>query len=208
MTGTVKERRTEAARLRGLGYTAREIAEMLGVRRSTVYSYLDDPTGAKLRARKDSYRGTCERCGVRTDGSRGPGKAPPVCHTCLGRERHEKRFWTPEQIIDTICDFADRNGGIPPTAQEAGRSSLQHTAQREFGSWANALRAAGYEPHNNHPGRIGTGAEILETAELHAKGIPATVLAKRYGITPGAVYRRVRTVRSRGTRYYEQKEAA
>src|SRR5438105_15759202 len=50
-----------ARELRGRGLRLREIADELGVAISTVDSWLNDPGGERLRARKDSYRGRCER---------------------------------------------------------------------------------------------------------------------------------------------------
>jgi DNA-binding CsgD family transcriptional regulator len=77
------ERTAEALRLREEGLLIREIAERMGVAVSTAGQYLADPDGAKLRARKDSYRGECEDCGRLTDGSNG-FQAPRWCRDCVG----------------------------------------------------------------------------------------------------------------------------
>ena len=71
-----------AQELRAAGLLQREIAVRLGVSRSYVAALYNDPDGAKARARKDSYRGTCESCGAPTDGSNGRGAAPTRCDPC------------------------------------------------------------------------------------------------------------------------------
>jgi hypothetical protein len=52
-----------ARALREQGLLLREIAADLGVALKTVYSWLSDPDGAKLKARKASYRVRCRDCG-------------------------------------------------------------------------------------------------------------------------------------------------
>jgi predicted transcriptional regulator len=76
------EKAAEARRLRDEGLKQREIADCMGVARSTVNSWLVDPDGSMLKARKHSYRGECEECGSTTTGSRGPSKAPKLCANC------------------------------------------------------------------------------------------------------------------------------
>lgn len=74
-----------AQRLRAEGLTHGEIGERFGVANQTVHAWLSDPDGAKQRARKDSYRGTCIDCGAPTNGSAGPSKAPQRCQSCNGK---------------------------------------------------------------------------------------------------------------------------
>jgi DNA-binding MarR family transcriptional regulator len=87
---TRAEKVAKARELREQGALLREIAAELGVAVSTAGTLLSDPDGAKLRARKDSYRGTCEKCGTATDGSNGPGAAPALCCECTAH-RHDER---------------------------------------------------------------------------------------------------------------------
>ena len=61
ITTKTPERVAEARRLREQGFLLREIAERLDVSAKTVDTWLQDPTGAKLRARKDSYAQPCVR---------------------------------------------------------------------------------------------------------------------------------------------------
>jgi hypothetical protein len=79
------ENTKEILRLRELGLPNRAVAELLGLSERTVRSYISDPTGAKDRARKESYRGTCVDCGARTNGSNGRAKAAPRCFPCFNR---------------------------------------------------------------------------------------------------------------------------
>lgn len=76
------ERAKEAVTLRSQGLTAREIGEALGISRAYASELYTDPDGEKLRARRDSYRGTCENCGAATDGSNGREAAPSLCCHC------------------------------------------------------------------------------------------------------------------------------
>ncbi|AEH39283.1 homing endonuclease associated repeat-containing protein [Halopiger xanaduensis] len=68
-----------------------------------------------------------------------------------------------EAILDEIVSLADPHGK-PPTATEMrsrGEYSVK-VAQNHFGSWNEALQAAGYDPHHRH--RI-SDEELLE--EIH-----------------------------------------
>ena len=56
-----------------------EIADRLGLARSTVNKYRRDPEGERERARRERYRGRCRGCGRPTRGSDGPGRAPEWC---------------------------------------------------------------------------------------------------------------------------------
>lgn len=100
----------------------REVAELFGISRSYASSLMTDPHGERERSRKDGYRGTCERCGQKTDGSAGPGKAPKVCATCLLRDpdsamrtgpRRPHRIWNEERCLDSIVRWVERNGRVP-----------------------------------------------------------------------------------------------
>lgn len=157
---------SRATRLRAAGLLQRQIADELNISRTYAQQLLDDPDGAKARARKDSYRGVCEACGARTDGSNGPANAPKLCDTCARRKQHEERYWTPERIIEAFREF-EQAAGRPPGAADAAipvapsarrRLSAERIAEglrygrllpsnvivaREFGGWRQALAAAG-----------------------------------------------------------------
>jgi hypothetical protein len=59
----------------------------MGLSRSYVAELITDPAGDKVRTRKQSYRGVCEACGGRTDGSNGRAKAPRLCLACTDAAR-------------------------------------------------------------------------------------------------------------------------
>lgn len=62
---TRAEKVATITRYRAAGYSQRDMAALFGVTRSTVANLLCDPTGAKSKARKDSYGGACVTCGGR-----------------------------------------------------------------------------------------------------------------------------------------------
>lgn len=95
---TRTERVAEAQRLRSDGLRLREIGERMGAATQTVHAWLSDPDGSRLKARKDSYRGSCEDCGAPTDGSNGASNAPRYCRTCQGR--HNPR--TPGRVENVL----------------------------------------------------------------------------------------------------------
>lgn len=68
--------------LRGRGLLYREIAAATGLAYSTVSEYIRDPSGGRVAARKESYRGTCSECGAWTFGGNGRAAAPSVCAAC------------------------------------------------------------------------------------------------------------------------------
>jgi DNA invertase Pin-like site-specific DNA recombinase len=74
---TRRERVKEIEALAGGGLGSREIAERIGLARSTVNKYRRDPEGERERARRERYRG-CRGCGRPTRGSDGPGPSAAV----------------------------------------------------------------------------------------------------------------------------------
>jgi len=157
-TGATSERLALAERvaeLRGLGWTQQRIGDELGLGRSWVSELLNDPDGEKARARKDTYRGECVKCGAPTSGCHGPDSAPDTCWRC-----HEQaQIWTPERIIGAIQEWASIYEA-PPRATDwlksvegsqgrgivnARRYPSVATVMARFGSWAEGIEAAGYE---------------------------------------------------------------
>ncbi len=143
----------EVYRLRRKGLTQKETAVALGISRSYASELDRDPFGTMVRERKLSYRGTCEVCGKRTDGSNGPSNAPKVCADCFSKDRSENRYWTRERVILELQHFGVVNGR-PPKADEFLLSEPTYrehryppvaTVQREFGSWHAGLIAAGFD---------------------------------------------------------------
>lgn len=146
---TRAEKAAEARRLRDEeGRKHREIADLMGVSRWTVRSWLYDPDGSKMRARKDSYRGTCEECGNPTNGSNGPDKTPKRCSACemanrgdRDRDERVRVLWedgvateaialevglTATQVRGVISGNLRRDGG-----RQVSLRSLPHRDSRE-----------------------------------------------------------------------------
>lgn len=128
-----------------------------------VSDLLYDPTGEKMRARKKSYAGVCKTCGAPTDGSNGKSNAPEYC------KKHSNRahfmIWTESKIIAAIHEWHNIYGRPPiatdwnkqvegspgqycrgPRTTWAGKRRWPPlgTVQARFGSWANAIEAAGF----------------------------------------------------------------
>lgn len=108
----------QAAALRAQGLTYQRIADTLGISLSYACELMTDPDGAKAKARKDRYRGTCENCGARTDGSNGRRGAPKLCAACTKQRQHDERYWTQERIIQAIRDWTAAHDGEPPAATD------------------------------------------------------------------------------------------
>jgi hypothetical protein len=147
---------------------------MLGVSRSYAAALCTDPDGSKDRARKDSYRGTCETCGTRTDGSNGRQNAPRYCAHCAPgspEARAAKTIWSPERIIEAIQEWVVIYGEPPAIndwspygARDDGDEWRAIRFENDlrwpwftsvvvrFGSWNAAIRAAGFEPRAGHGG--------------------------------------------------------
>lgn len=175
---TVKtpERVAEARRLRDEeGLIVREIAVRLGVAPGTITAWLIDPDGSRLRARKDSYAGTCVDCGAPTSGSEGH-REEPRCQECANVKRGaEAKVWTREAIVLAIQEWAAVWGEPPAVADwrpwkarhslrdeerarraereiAAGRCPSASKVYDEFGTWTAALRAAGVEARARYGG--------------------------------------------------------
>jgi hypothetical protein len=101
----------------------REIAARLGRSPRTINAYLYDPDHSKAKAVKESYRGTCRRCGAPTSGS-GPRFARELCGRCNGRATAK---WTRESIAQALRDWRARYGN------EAGSVDLSMNYARAHG---------------------------------------------------------------------------
>jgi hypothetical protein len=150
----------EIERLERRGLTTREIAEQLGLARSTVNIYRADPDGQRQRDRRQRYRGTCAGCGRPTSGSGGQKRAPERCRACAGEQR---RRWSERRVLEAICGWAELTGSPPtladwsPAHARAGHASVRYRSERghwpsastvaaRFGSLQAAIEAAGLRP--------------------------------------------------------------
>lgn len=159
---TRRERARQAAALRAQGMLYREIAAHLGITTGYAQELVTDPDGSRVRARRDRYRGRCRDCGAPTGVSRGRDKALERCRPCWDRYR---TLWTREAIVERIQAWVELYGRTPtatdwnPGMAEAwGRPDIADrfrqdgcwpyttTVQVRFGSWNDAIRAAGYTP--------------------------------------------------------------
>lgn len=224
MPSTRIERARLVAEWRAEGVPVREIAERLGVTPSTVHDLINDPDRSKAIRRREGYRGTCERCGAKTDGSAGKRKAPKLCASCSIKRQKEERRWTREALIGVLREFVRVHGRVPsaddtrPTAptvlaHASNRRRLelldirvdlpaQGTFVLEFGSWRNALAAAGFSgsvggnPHHRQRQR---GPIMLRTLRLISAGICSVEMIANAGQESRATVKsRVRCMREAG----------
>jgi hypothetical protein len=167
----------------------------LGMAQSTVSSLLSDPDGSLLRARKDLYRGKCQECGGRTDGSNGRAKAPSICKACIE--------WSEEACIEAIRRWAAEHGGVPPRKKDLVRAPQGYpsaqTVETRIG-WNEALLKAGFAVHMDR--RPETQAEV---ERLVAAGLTQKEIAERFGWSPSNVSARLRY---RGKSVAQLREAA
>lgn len=70
-------------------------------------------------------------------------KVPPIRR--LASHRHERGYWTRELLIGEIRRHADQGDPLYAHAMQAVDNCLVSAATYHFGSWARALKAAGYD---------------------------------------------------------------
>jgi hypothetical protein len=179
---TRAENAARAAELKAEGLNGVQIAERMGLSRSYAAELLTDPEGHVVRARKDSYRGTCELCGNPTDGSDGPN-APKVCFECIR--------WTREEVL-AACDsfFAehDRSPRRIDAIHSNGAVPTERAAVRLFGGWNEMLLAAGL------PLNIDRRPETQADMErMLAAGSTVSEVAEAFGWTTANVHMRLYT---------------
>jgi hypothetical protein len=141
-----------------------EIANALGVARSTVSVWLNDPDLAKAKARRESYSQPCQDCGKPTDGSGGFKEQRTRCRGCQAQFQHDNAYWTRDRVLEAVREFA-RRYGRPPTAYEwnpaqargLGKPEVadrfyadgcwpwQYTVFTTCGGWNAAIEAAGFD---------------------------------------------------------------
>lgn len=148
---------------RDRGSTQDDTARLLGVSRSTIAAYINDPFLEKQIGRRVRYSGVCEACGGPTSGADGRDRAPKMCAPC--RVKHPvRRKHTRESVIAAIQGYA-RIHGRPPASTDWLAPKVKVDALREadgiaypytptvlvlFGSWRSAIEAAGLDPDQRH----------------------------------------------------------
>jgi len=158
---TRAEKHAALVSLRASGFTIAEAGAVVGLTHSGARNILNDPDGSKQRARRERYRGTCARCGGKTDGSCGYRSCTVHCAACAIIVQHENKRWTREAVIEAIQLWAAEHDGQPPLASEwlhasedgrfPNRGSVYRNGKNQghpFAKWADAIEAAGFpRPH-------------------------------------------------------------
>lgn len=149
---SLEERVAAARRLAAAGFARATIAEQIGVTRGTVDTYLRS--------------GRCAGCGTVIVQS-----ASGLCRRC----GHLRSSWTHEEILESIRDWARREGQ-PPTKREWTPSNARWHKEFPrwptativaslFGGWNRALSAAGCDCR----GRTWSAAEIVSALQAWAQ---------------------------------------
>lgn len=154
---TAQEQHQRARELREEGLTLRAIGERLGASPTTIHRWVNPQYARRQneasRKYKVSLRGTCRECGGITKYSAKRGRpVSDICAPCYHRLRYENRKWTRATIIQEIKHYSARYGGPPAASDWTGANKRRdghrypplQSVQREFGSWAAAIEAAGF----------------------------------------------------------------
>ena len=156
---TRAERHKQVTTMLDEGLTRRQISERLDLSYSMVCEVIADPSGDNARARKHKRHGTCVDCGTPTH-SGGSVKLPERCHRCarlrsrdidVRREvaaRPKPKVWGDVECIEAI-QRAATDGVCSTAAYKAARvpgyAPSIPTLVNRFGSWRNAVHAAGLQ---------------------------------------------------------------
>lgn len=97
----------------------------MGISDNYARDLINDPDGSKLRARKDSYRGKCQRCDGPTDGSNGAAKAPALCQGCYVIVHQAEHGTTGRYQAGCSCDDC-RAANREKTRRLRGKPPLTH----------------------------------------------------------------------------------
>jgi len=170
----------EATRLREAGMTVTAIAKQLGISRSTVSAWINDPDLSKQRKRRrERYSGVCGNCGSLTDGSGGRAAAPKLCSPCQHEKEKAEARWPKEAILAAMREYVERYGELPSgfvwnpaLLRSKGRADLAERFNRDgcwplaitvswrFGTWNDAMREAGFSTMRQGQTRRRPGREV------------------------------------------------
>lgn len=121
-------RAEQAAALRSEGLLIREIAEQLGISRSYAHTLLDDPDGAKAKARRK--KDMCCDCGTAIY-SDNPSDSPQLrCKLCQHAYQHASAKWTRETIVAAIRRWVDLYGEAPSASALSAQTVIEREIQR------------------------------------------------------------------------------
>jgi DNA-binding CsgD family transcriptional regulator len=188
-----EEVRYRACYLRSLGWTYKEISAETGAPKGTIHRWITDPDGTKARARKDSYGGRCEVCGKKTSGANGRGTA---AKRCLAHNHHAIAVHAEAEAWKDKVEAEWNAGGTP--AEVAARLGM-NTANlanhlhrmRERGR----IVRFGYERRPRERARAAREEQVIE---MWRAGVSGVRIAKRFGVTPGAIYDHLARLREQG----------
>jgi predicted transcriptional regulator len=215
-----EETRALARTLHAEGVSPLEISRRLGYARATIYQWLDPEHMSKQKVRRLRYSQPCVDCGKATGGSGGFAAPALRCAPCQRRWQRENAIWTRETVITAIQAWADEHGGVPPVAADWNPAIARRlgkpekadkfyeddawptveSVQKVFGSWNQAIRAAGFAPRRpGHYGREGEDPTVVQhTVDLYEQGLSQREIAELLGISKAGV--RYRLARGRGKR--------
>lgn len=184
---TRSDRYRQFKALRDEGLLLREIADRTGVACSTVHDVLTDPTGERARERKRRYERACVGCG-QTINPNGIRAETTRCRRCVDAEiRRQTDRW----ILESFVEWHERFGA-PPSSYDWNPHAIRYkgwvgsqwrlrryestgrvwppvpTVQEHFGTWNNALRAAGFEPLDTSEYWIGHSGKALREMDREA----------------------------------------
>ena len=119
------------------GLSLAAIAERLDRKPATIAAYFQDPTGERMRAVRERYRGTCRQCGARTAPRGGRNSAYTHCHNC--RPGAATRRWTQERILEAMRQWREKYGELPTSYDwsrtHARRRGNEAVARLQEGQW-------------------------------------------------------------------------
>lgn len=149
----VAQRRRKVAELRHKGLTYAQIADRIGVARSTVHRDLADPQRDVARAARARRTATCPGCHgpmSPTEGGSGPG----ACWDCaLELRRGTARL----RVVTEMLRWHREHGRSPTVGdwrETTGEWPAPSAVQRLFGSWSKGLVAAGFPPRKRGRPRL------------------------------------------------------
>lgn len=159
MAAEKKHKRRKALALYEPGVTSyRSLARKLNVTESTIRRWVDPVSREKLlaasREAKARRTGVCADCGGPTRYN-GHSRKTPLSFRCAAcaLARHnspdalaERTVWSREKIIEAIQRWGAEHGDSPRTADFVGAPGYPSatTVIKYFGTWNNAIEAAGF----------------------------------------------------------------
>ena len=193
----LKERARELHKSRWL--TARDIAQLLGVSATTVARWVNPEYAERARKlarehKRKNYAGVCVDCGAKTSYSGVGTKGCERCVPCFRKHQLANRYWTRERILEAIHAWAAAHGRRPASTDWIRKgpnhpsfSAVYGTPSSPFKSWADALRAAGYEVYSP-PGPGKRLFDRREARQLRVQGLSNAQIAEQLGVTPSAIH--------------------